>query len=69
MPRYLVTLPLTGTISVEVDAEDEESAITAALASEDVIVTNIEEWEVHRQICRGNVLYASQNEAEVREID
>lgn len=56
MPKYGVSLPVTGQIYVEVDADDEESAIDAALEKE---LTNKEkrlmEWETIREVVRGNV--------------
>lgn len=67
MKTYNVCLPLTGTIWVTVEAESEEAAIDAAFDSEDITTENIHEWETHRQICRGNVLSASVNEAYAEE--
>jgi hypothetical protein len=67
MKTYNVCLPLTGTIWVTVEAESEEAAIEAALCSEDAKTENIEEWQTHRQICKGNVLYADTNEAYAEE--
>ena len=64
-----VTLPLTGKLYVEVEAEDEEAAIEAALASNDVIIENIEEWEVVKEISRGNVFCGLQNRADAQLID
>ena len=61
--NYDVTLPITGTIVVSVDADSEEDAIEKALHCNGLISDNIESWEVHERICRGNVLYAELNEA------
>ena len=47
--------------------EDEESAIEAAFHSEDIKTENIETWETHRQIYRGNVFGGELNEAYAQE--
>lgn len=67
MKTYNVCVPITGTIWVTVEAEDEKSAIEAAMDSEDLTLANIEQWSAHKQICQGNVLYAEQNEAYAEE--
>lgn len=61
---YIVTLPITGKLCVEVDAESEEAAIKAALIGDDLILDNIEEWEAAKQICEGNFFHGMLNEAE-----
>jgi hypothetical protein len=68
MKRYVVTIPLTGIVSVEVDAEDEEGAKEKAW-EQNISIDNIETWELTNIICRGNVLDAVQNEIEVEEIE
>ncbi len=62
-----VCIPITGTIWVTVEAENEEDAIEKAFMSDDLKLQNIEEWECHKEICSGNVLHASQNEAYAKE--
>jgi len=62
-----VCIPITGTIWVTVEAENEEDAIEKAFMSDDLTLQNIEEWECHKEICSGNVLHASQNEAYAEE--
>ena len=56
MKEWAVTLPISGTAYVMVNAETEDEAIDKALE----IVTNddIESWEAHRNIVEGNVVYA-----------
>lgn len=63
MATFSVCLPITGIIWVEVEADDEESAIEAAFHSDSLNNENIEEWEAHRRICTGNILHAQLNEA------
>ncbi len=68
MARWLVTLPFTGTVSVEVEADSEEAAIEAALNDEEVTTDDIDQWETCRIITEGNVTHAMQNEAEAMEL-
>ncbi len=67
MKTYGVTLPITGTVYVEVEAESEDDAIEKALESE-VDSDDIESWETHRKIVQGNVFYGGQNEADAQEL-
>lgn len=64
--EFDVCLPITGVVYVTVEAEDKESAITAALNS-DLSLDDIEEWEAHRHITQGNVFYGNQNSASAEE--
>ena len=65
MKRYTVAVPITGVIYVEVNAESEKEALTAALDSDGLTRDNIEEWEAHDYVTRGNVCSAVQNSIEV----
>lgn len=65
--RWGVTLPITGTIYVEVEAEDAKAAIEAALDAEPD--DSELQWETHRHIVRGNVFCGMQNEARAEEIE
>ena len=70
MPKQFgVTLPLTGYIYLEVEAEDEQDAIEKAMSSDQVKIDNIEEWEACRQIVEGNVFHGLRNTAEAEDID
>lgn len=69
MPRYAVTLPLTGSITVEVEADNESDAIEAALGSPSIRAENIDEWSVHRYAVRGNVYYGECSRAEATLLD
>jgi hypothetical protein len=67
--RWDVTLPITGTVNIEVEAETESEAIDKAIRrgpTEDEAAAAY--WEFHRHVVKGNVCYAVQNEAEAREI-
>jgi hypothetical protein len=67
--KWMVTLPLTGTITVQVEAENERDAIDTALEGGDFKTENINEWEVVRQIVRGNVFSGLMNSAEAEEVE
>ena len=54
MPRYSVTFPIVGTATISVEADNRDDAIEAAFSS-DVDKDNIDEWEILRKACRGNV--------------
>lgn len=64
MKTWSVALPITGIAYIEVQAEDEASAIEAALNSDALTIESIETWEAHQYILQGNVFYGVQNEAE-----
>lgn len=68
MAKFLVTMPITGYVCIEVEAEDEKDAIERAYDSE-VNFNNIEEWDVHEHICEGNVFHGLMNDAEVQLIE
>lgn len=68
MKRFLVTLPITGYILVEVEADNERAAIDAALISDELRTDRIEEWEAHEHIVQGNVFYGRKNRVEVEDI-
>lgn len=61
--EYEVCVPITGIVWVTVEADSESDAINAAFESEELNLDNVEEWEAHKQICSGNVLHATCNEA------
>lgn len=61
--QYDVSLPITGILLVTVEAESEDDAIRKAFESDQLIIDNIEEWDVHEKIVEGNILYASHNNA------
>tara|TARA_R110000772_G_C13297052_1_gene438544 strand:+ start:1930 stop:2190 length:261 start_codon:yes stop_codon:yes gene_type:complete len=65
--EFDVCIPITGTIWVTVEAENEADAIKKGFASDDISTANIEEWECHEHICEGNVLHASTNSAYAEE--
>lgn len=60
---YSVAVPITGYIVVEVNAETEEEAFDLAFESEFLTLDNIEEWEAHTEVTRGNISYAIMKES------
>lgn len=69
MKRWGVTLPITGSIYIEVEAESEKAAIDAALVADPGPWSDDLQWETHRRVVEGNVFYGTQNKAEAQEID
>lgn len=65
MTIYVVAVPVTGVIYKEVCADSEEEAVETALNELDYELEDIEEWEIHRHVVKGNVCYATQWDIEV----
>lgn len=68
MSKFEVTLPFTGYACVQVEAEDEKSAINAAMEIASLTIrdskdTSVGEWEFTAHVTRGNVTYALMNDA------
>lgn len=64
---YTITMPLTGIVSKEVEAESEEEALK--IFHEDLTIDDIQEWETCEHIVQGNVFYGIQNTMEIEEGD
>lgn len=67
MKKLSVAVPFTGVCYVNVEVSDDANSdeiIEAAFDSEDLHLGDDAdfEWDVHKSICKGNVLYAQQNE-------
>jgi len=60
---YSVAIPITGICYVDVEASSEEEAIDLAFEHD----LEIEQWEAHRHVIRGNVFYGMQAEATAEE--
>lgn len=69
--KYTVAIPIAGSVSIEVEAVDEEAAIAEAWEAYGSVEGDREEagqrieWEAYETLSEGNVLHASQNEIEV----
>lgn len=68
MPRYSVSLPITGYLIKEVEADSEQAAIEAAL-SEPASNDDIEEWETTDAVVTGNVFHGKLNRASAHLIE
>lgn len=67
MKTFRITVPVTGTITKEIEAENEEKALIA-FEELDLSPEDISEWDWTEQIVRGNVFYGILNEMEIDEI-
>ena len=67
MKRYAVSLPFTGYMHFEVEAESEEEALDRAYEVE-FNQENIAELEYHTEVCTGNVFHGVMNEVNIEEI-
>ena len=65
--RYLVTIPIAGTMSVEVDAISKDEAISLAFEIEDM-EPYIDTYDMYHKLTSGNVLYAPVNSVYVEEM-
>jgi len=65
MKTYTVKVPIVGVAYIDVEAENEEDAITKAI--DEIEYDHVEEWEAVRRITQGNILYATHNEASAEE--
>lgn len=67
MNKYLVQVPITGYAEIEVEAENKEEAVSRAM--QNVTFDDVAEWEVHREVCKGNVCYALLGRVDVEEVE
>jgi len=68
MKTWSVSVPIAGHAEVEVEAEDEESAIEQALS--EVQLSDLTEWDALKQFNQGNICYCpSPWEAEAMLVD
>ena len=65
--KYGVSLPFTGYVYVEVEAENEEEALDKAW--DKATLNDIVEWAIAEHLCQGNVLDAILNNYEVEELE
>ncbi len=65
--KYTVSIPFTGYVTVEVEAENKNAAIKAAFEQDIDLQNDLGEIEYHTIICNGNVFYGLLNEIEVEE--
>ena len=67
MKTYEVQLPISGSVYVEVEAENEDEAIGKALEA-DWTMNDVQEVNVYRKLTEGNIWYGDCTEANAEEI-
>ena len=65
--KYGVSLPFTGYVYVEVEAENKKEALEQA--QDNATLNDMCEWEFTEKVCSGHVSYAVLTEAEVEEVE
>ena len=65
--KYGVSLPFTGYVYVEVEAENKKEALEQA--QDNATLNDMVEWEFTKKVCSGHVSYAVLTEAEVEELE
>jgi hypothetical protein len=67
--KFMVAIPISGSISIAVEATDEKAAIEAAWGAynDDGADAGEVEWEAHEAITTGNVCHARPNSIQVTE--
>lgn len=68
MKEYSILMPITGTIYKEVQANSEEEALEKFYQLE-TSADDIEAWDMHEHIVKGNVFYGELNSVEIELID
>lgn len=64
---WSVAIPISGVMHVDIEADSAEEAISKALAG-DYDLDDVDEWEPHRHLIRGNVFYGALAEADAEEV-
>lgn len=78
MKTFIVTLPITSTITVVVEANNKTEAKRLAFEAanrghltievpKDAVPIEVDSWQAHEQIVKGNVFYGEKNEMEIVE--
>lgn len=65
--KYAVSVPISGYVYKEVEANSEEEAREAVFMS-GITIDEVEEFDMHDHIVKGNVFYGVLNEIEIEEI-
>ena len=68
MPKFIVQIPIAGSVTFEVVAADKRAAKEAAWAAVDSGVEGDIEWEYLDSVTEGNVLHAPLNEVSVMRV-
>ena len=68
MTKYIVSIPITGSCSFEVEAASTHGATVAAWAAVNAGTEGDVTWEYTEKVTTGNVCHAMQNEVEVTRV-
>jgi hypothetical protein len=66
--KYVVQIPIAGSVTFEVEAEDKDAALAAAWAQINEGAEGEVEWEYLDSINKGNVCHAPLNEVRVSKV-
>ena len=67
MKIYYLTIPITGIIDIEIEAENEEEATQKAF--DEISLDQVAGWQAHENITQGNVFYGMQNSLYIEEMN
>lgn len=67
MTTYGISMPVTGVIYREIEANSEEEA-KEAFHKLDLTTDDIEDWDIHNHIIIGNVFYGQLNDVMIEEV-
>lgn len=69
MKRFIVSVPFTGYVNVEVEAADKDGAIKAALTSPKLNFRDADEIRYHKHVVKGDVCSAVLEKADAEEVE
>ena len=67
MNKYIISVPIAGTVCVTVEAENEKDAYKEVWNNE--FDEDTLQWEMLEKIVKGNVLHAPQNEMCIEDVE
>lgn len=68
MKTYSITMPITGYIHKEVEAENEAQALDLFYSAQDLTINDFEEWDMHEKIVEGNIFHGMINAMTIEEV-
>lgn len=68
MKTYGVSMPVTGIMYKEVEAESEEEALSNFYES-DLTIEDLVDFDLNEHITKGNVFYGMLNSVDIEELD
>jgi hypothetical protein len=67
MATYAISMPITGFIYKEVEADSEEQA-KEKFHQLELKTDDIEDWEIHNHVTQGNMFYGMLNDVDIEEV-